>query len=281
MPVWVLLPSEAAAMAVVIAAGPGCGGVAVGRRTLRRPAVHSAVHAHTPLTHTRRAGDGLPVHKHMVFKRAAWTFRTALPWSCVWVGAVEQWAGSPQTLHRTGLTGANVTGLIGGGEPLSSAVDMMVIGTTLTHCTTRPGVLGGVQTLCRGTLGVCTHCLSVNTCTAGAGALRLPSGPLLKFLALQHTRFTDRTAVVRVLHRVRALNRRAPLCMTDHIAPLTATLQTRAAARRLEPLTVSVYSAVVFTLVTAGTTLSPGFSRVAARQRRTHRVQPLTRHLPS
>lgn len=278
LPVGVLLTSETADVAVVVAAGPGRGGVAGGARAPRRMAVHPPVHAHTLLTHTHRVGEGLPVHKHTVLKGTVWTFRTASPWWCVWVSAVEWWAGPLQTLHRTVLTGADVTGLIGGGEPLSVAVDTVVVGTTLTHCTAGPGVLGGMEALGGGALCVCTHRLSVNTRTAGAGALRLPPGPLLIFLAIQHTRFTDGTAVVRVLDRVRALNWRTPLGMTDHITSLTAALHARPAAWRLELMPVSIYSPVVLALVTTGAALSPGLSSVTTRQRGTRGIQTLTGH---
>ena len=59
-------------IAVVLAAGPGYGGVAVGTGALTRPAVHPPFRAHTLLTRVHRAGEGLPVHKHTVFKGTVW-----------------------------------------------------------------------------------------------------------------------------------------------------------------------------------------------------------------
>lgn len=51
--------------------------------------------------------------------------------------------------------------------------------------------LGGMQALNGGALCVCTHCLPIYTCAAGAAVLKVPAGAFFIFHPLQHTRYSE------------------------------------------------------------------------------------------
>lgn len=59
-------------IAVVLAAGPGQRGVAVGPRALPAAAVDGAAHALALLARVERVGKRLAVHQHAVLKNAVW-----------------------------------------------------------------------------------------------------------------------------------------------------------------------------------------------------------------
>lgn len=84
--------------------------------------------------------------------------------------------------------------------------------------------------------------------------------------------------MLRVNHRVRALNRWAHLLLAPHISAIASALQAGAAPWGGEHPSTGVYPSLILTHVTAGAALSYLFGWVAASNRRAIGVQALTGH---